>query len=125
MSKTVHVSAAEQKHLTPLLAGITTAALVASPLIAPPVAGYSLAAIALLLITSMMSPAAPVGSLTPLAALSEVMNVVFVAANAVASRYVLPSAAVETCVTLAYVAHVPSPRINCLVLLLNFGINPW
>ena len=39
-----------------------------------------------MLITSMMSPGAPVGNFTPLAALSEVMYVVLVAANAAASK---------------------------------------
>lgn len=112
MSKTVHVSNAEQKQRTPLLAGTTIAAFADNPLIAPDVAGYSFAAVALLLITSMMSPAAPVGNFTPFAALSDVINVVLVADNAAASRCVLPVAAVADAVTLAYGAHVPSPRKN-------------
>jgi hypothetical protein len=73
---------------------------------------------------SMMSPAAPVGSLTPLAVLSEVMKVVFVAARGAASEVVLPAAAVGEAVTLAKVVQVPSPRRNWRVLLLSFGSRP-
>jgi hypothetical protein len=101
MSNTTQVSAAVQKHVTPLLAGITTAAFVANPLREPPVAGYNFAVVPLLLITDIMSPSSPVGNLTPFDALSQVTNVVFVNPSGAASDCVLPVAATEAAVTLA------------------------